>query len=480
MGNGMLTFQDLQKVGESDKDRMAFVKSVINKHKGTELYKMACVAEEYDRQQNRTIMLFRKLLYTVTGEAVPDNYSADYKLCSNFFDRLITQLNQYLLGNGCTWGDQKTKEKLGKDFDTRLQQAGHEALMSGEAFGFWNLEHLEVFNLREFAPLYDEENGALSAGVRFWQIDSDKPMRATLYELDGYTDYQFENGEGVVLHEKRDYIIESTGAPVDEALSYQGKNYDGFPIIPLWANQHKQSELVGMRENIDAYDLIKSGFANTVDDASMIYWTISNAGGMDEVDLAHFVDSLRRVKAATVGKQGQAEAHTMDVPYASREAILDRLRNDIYEDFMALDTKTIAAGAVTATQIKAAYEPINSKADKFEYQVLDFIQGILRIAGIEDSPTFNRSMITNTNEEIQILLQSAQYLPEKYITKKIVALLGDSEALKEIEKMKDEENMDRLTPEEEEEEELPEPAGFIGKGEPMTAEELKSRNETIR
>ena len=305
-------------------------------------------------------------------------------------------------------------------------------------------------------------------------------MRATLYELDGYTDYQFENGEGTVLHEKRDYIIESTGAPVDEALSYQGKNYDGFPIIPLWANQHKQSELVGMRENIDAYDLIKSGFANTVDDASKIYWTISNAGGMDEVDLAHFVDSLRRVKAATVGKQGQAEAHTMDVPYASREAILDRLRNDIYEDFMALDTKTIAAGAVTATQIKAAYEPINSKADKFEYQVLDFIQGILRIAGIEDSPTFNRSMITNTNEEIQILLQSAQYLPEKYITKKIVALLGDSEALKDIEKMKDEENMDRLTQEDEEEEELPEPAGFIGKGEPLTAEELESRNETMR
>lgn len=479
MGNGMLTFQDLQKVGESDKDRMAFVKSVINRHKGTELFKMACIAEEYDRQQNRTIMLFRKLLYTVTGEAVPDNYSADYKLCSNFFDRLITQLNQYLLGNGCTWTRAETKKKLGQDFDTRLQEAGHEALMSGEAFGFWNLEHLEIFNLREFAPLYDEENGALSAGVRFWQIDSTKPMRATLYELDGYTDYQFENGEGVVLHEKRDYIIESTGAPVDEALSYQGKNYDGFPIVPLWANQHKQSELVGMRENIDAYDLIKSGFANTVDDASMIYWTISNAGGMDEVDLAHFVDSLRRVKAATVGKQGQAEAHTMDVPYASREAILDRLRNDIYEDFMALDTKTIAAGAVTATQIKAAYEPINSKADKFEYQVLDFIQGILRIAGIEDSPTFNRSMITNTNEEIQILLQAAQYLPEKYITKKIVALLGDSEALKDIEKMKDEENMDRLTPEEEEEE-LQEPAGVTGKGEPRTAEEMAAYYETMR
>lgn len=477
--SGMLTYQDLQAVGESERDRIQFVKDVINRHRATELFKMACVAEEYDRQQNRTIMLFRKLLYKVTGEAVPDNYSADYKLCSNFFDRLITQLNQYLLGNGCTWNDPKTKAKLGQDFDTRLQQAGHEALMSGEAFGFWNFEHLEVFNLREFAPLYDEENGALCAGVRFWQIDADKPMRATLYELDGYTDFQYIKGEGSVLHEKRAYIIEETGAPVDDMLSYQGKNYDGFPIIPLWANQHKQSELVGMRENIDAYDLIKSGFANTVDDASIIYWTISNAGGMDEVDLAQFVEQLRRVKAATVGKQGQAEAHTVDVPYASREAILDRIRNDLYEDFMALDTKTIANGAVTATQIKAAYEPINSKADKFEYQVLDFIQGILKIAGIEDSPTFNRSMITNTNEEIQIILQAAQYLPEKYVTKKIVTILGDKEALDDILAEMDAENIDRLTPEEEEEE-LPEPAGFIGKGEPLTAAEMAVYNQQMR
>ena len=451
--SSMLTFQDLQKVGENEQDRMQFVREVITRHKSTGLYKMAEIAEEYDRQQNRTIMLYRKLLYKVTGEAVPDNFSADYKLCSNFFDRLITQLNQYLLGNGCTWQNQETKELLGQDFDTRLQQAGHEALMAGEAFGFWNLEHLEIFNLREFAPLYDEENGALCAGVRFWQIAPEKPLRATLYELDGYTDFQYIKGEGSVLHEKRPYIIEETGAAVDEELTYNGKNYDGFPIIPLWGNDHRQSELVGMRENIDAYDLIKSGFANTVDDASMIYWTISQAGGMDEIDLAEFIDRMRRVHAATVPKQGQAESHTIEVPYASREAILNRIRDDIYEDFMALDTKSIANGAVTATQIKAAYEPINSKADKFEYQVLEFIQGILKIAGIEDSPTFNRSMITNTNEEIQIILQAAQYLPEDYVTRKIVTILGDGEAIDEILGQIDRENIDRLSPEEEEAEE---------------------------
>ena len=453
----MYTYQDLQEVGESEKDRMLFVKNAIRRHKATDLYRMAVIANEYDAQRNTTIIQYQKLLYKVTGEAIPDNYSANYKLCSNFFDRLITQLNQYLLGNGCTWTNPETKQKLGKDFDTRVQEAGHEALMAAAAFGFWNLDHLEVFNYREFVPLYDEENGALASGVRFWQVAPNKPLRATLYEIDGYTDYQFKtDGEDIILHEKRPYKIIKKESEVDPAYIYDGENYEGFPIIPLWGNQHKQSELVGMRENIDAYDLIKSGFCNTIDEASLVYWTISNAGGMDEIDLAQFIDQMRRVHAATVNdNNAKAEAHTMDVPTASREAILDRLRSDIYEDFMALDTKNIANGAVTSTQIKAAYEPINSKADKFEYQVLEFIQGILKIAGIDDTPTFNRSQIINTNEEIQIILQAAQYLPEEYVTKKVVSLLGDAEALEDIQAQMDRENYDRFTAEPEEEEEEP-------------------------
>ena len=56
-----------------------------------------------------------------------------------------------------------------------------------------------------------------------------------------------------------------------------GENYPGFPIVPLWANREHQSELTGLREKIDGYDLIQSGLANTIDEASMIYWRVKNA-----------------------------------------------------------------------------------------------------------------------------------------------------------------------------------------------------------
>ena len=433
----MITYQDLLLNKGSDEELMGYVYTIIQTHKRSDEYTVAVIADEYARQQNRTIMEYRKLLYTISGEVVPDNYSANYKLCSNFFFKLVTQENQHLLGNGITWGKDDTEGKLGKDFDIRLQEAGYEALVSGRSFGFWNYDHLEVFHLREFAPLYDEENGALMAGVRFWQLSEHKPLRATLYEVDGYTEYMWDKRDGdsggTILHAKRPYKLKTRTSPADGTEIYDGENYPSFPFVPLYANSYRQSELIGLRSEIDAYDLIRSGFANDLDDASQIYWTIQNAAGMDDVDLAQFIQHMKTVKAAVVDDDGaHAEAHTIDVPYASRETLLTRLRADIYEDFMALDTREIAGGAITATQIEAEYDPLNLKVDMYEYRVIEFIQGILALAGVEDDPTFTRSQIVNRAETLNIVIQSAQFLPREYVVEKLLTLLGDGDRTEEI------------------------------------------------
>lgn len=437
----MLTYQDFLFVGGSEKDRMAFVKRAIDQHKTTELYKTAIIAEDYDRHRNTTILQYQKILYDVMGRAVEDIWTANYKLASRFFNRFVTQENQYLLGNGVTWTNDATAEKLGDNFDTQLQKAGRKALVGGVSFGFFNLDHVDVFGIDEFVPLYDENNGAMMVGIRFWQVDRDKPLRATLYEIDGYTDYiwnrkQVEDGSYVyvsdVLHEKRPYIEKIRVSEADGVEIYGGENYPGFPIVPLWGNPHKQSEIVGLREQIDCYDLIKSGYANNVDEASIIYWTLQNAGGMDDIDLAQFVEKMKKLHAAQTDDGVSATPNTMDAPYASREALLTTLRADLYEDAMALDTKNIVGGATTATQIKAAYEPLNTKTDQFEYCVNEFIAGILKIAGIEDTPSFTRSQIVNNQEELTLVIQAAQFLEQDYVVRKILTLLGDGDMADEV------------------------------------------------
>ena len=309
-----------------------------------------------------------------------------------------------------------------------MKTVGRGSLREGVSFGFYNLNKVQVFSFLEYAPLYDEETGALSAGVRFWRIADDKPLRFTLYEIDGYTEYiKRDDSEAEVYHEKRAYILDIQKTGDDEEIVAE-RNYPSFPIVPCYGN-NRQSLIVGMRENIDVYDLIKSGFANDVDDASMIYWTLQNAGGMDDIDLAKFVERMHTVKAAVVSEQegATAEAHTMDVPTAAREALLTRVEADLYRDAMALNVNQISGGNITATAINAAYDPQDGNASDFEDNICDFVDGILFLAGFDSDTeyTFKRSRIANQLEETQMILAAAQYMDQQTILEHLPFLSAD-------------------------------------------------------
>ena len=422
----MKTYQDLLRTGSGE--RMDFVYGLIREHQGSALYAQARLGDDYNRRRNTTILRYQRTLRTLSGRIIPDRWSPDHKLTSAFFQRFVAQEVQYLLGNGVTWQKPDTAARLGKGFDSVLQRLGEQALTGGCAFGFWNLDHLEGFSLLEFAPLYHEETGALSAGVRFWQLSPEKPLRATLYEPEGYTEYLWEDGQGRILRDRQPYKVIARFTPAGGEEEVRSENYPGFPIVPLWGNPQHQSELVGLQEQIDAYDLIKSGFAGDLDNAQ-VYWILHNTGGMDDVDLAEFLERLHTVRAAAVDTDAGAgvESHTVEIPSQAREMLLDRLSRDLYRDAMALDTEALAAGAVTATQIRAAYEPLNSKTDRFEYCVLDFLLAILSLAGIEDTPTFTRSAMLNIQEDVSTILSAADCLDREYVKNKILTLLGDGD-----------------------------------------------------
>ena len=439
----MKTYEDLKAAG----NKMEFTAQAIVDYKNSRLYGEACTGYDYFRRRNTTILRYRKLLYTMSGEAVPDNFSANYKFCNGFFPIFVKQENSYLLGNGVTFNDDATKEALGGDiFDKELYNAGEYALWGGVSFCFFNLDHVDVFKATEFVPLFGEEDGGLHAGIRFWQIADDKPLRATLYEEDGYTEYIWKKGKGEILKPKRAYKLIERVSVADGVEIIDGENYPNFPIVPLWANREHQSELIGLREKIDGYDLIQSGLANDLDDASQIYWTITNAGGMDDIDLAKFIERMKVVKAAVVDEQGStAEAHTLDVPYQARQAGLQDLRDSLYRDAMALDTDKVSAGNVTATAIESAYESLELKCDGFEYCITECIDALLALVGKEDSPTYHRRKTTNQPEITNMILASAEYLDDETILKHLPFLNIDE--IDEILMRKDEEEADRFADE---------------------------------
>lgn len=444
------TYNDLLEVGEIERDKMEFVLATIKDHKGSAEYKLAVDAELYYAHQNPTIMNFQKFVYNQFGKAVPDIWSANNKIASNWHNYFTTQAVSYLLGNGVSFKNEETKGKLGEKFDRMVEKAAIHAKNAGVAFGFWNLDHLEVFSLNEFAPLLDEEDGGLKAGVRFWQIDDNKPLRATLYELDGYTDFIKRKDKDIeVLHDKRAYKEIVRTSEVEGEVIIDGENYPGFPIVPLW-NVNKQSDLAGNRGTIDAYDLMISGLVNNVSDGEFIYWILKNCGGMDAMDDARFIEQLKLTHVAHAdGDDGaEVEGHNVSVEFQATAEALDRLERQLFKDYMGLKVEDISAGA-TNDQIQSAYEPLNQKTDQFEYCVNDFIMGILELAGIEDEPTYTRSQMSNRAETLDMVLQSAEYLDDEYVTKKILTLLGDADELDDVLKRKAEMELNRFANNEE-------------------------------
>ncbi len=144
----MKTYEDLLKYVDNDDRKMQFVFEAITEHKNSDTYKDAVTAYEYYKKRNTTILNYQKLLYTISGESVPDNYSANYKLCNAFFSIFVKQEVSYLLNNGTDFIEDSTKDKLGgAKFDVLLQRLAKYALWGGVAFGFWNIDKLEVFNI---------------------------------------------------------------------------------------------------------------------------------------------------------------------------------------------------------------------------------------------------------------------------------------------------------------------------------------------
>lgn len=421
----MKTYQDyLQVAGGSLQQVTDFLQSVVREHQRAPQYKTALDAEDYYRHKNPTILRLQKFIYNRFGTAVPDRWAANNKIANRYYFYFITQLVSYILGNGVIFNEQSNKPKLGKSFDQRLQDMAVNAQNAGMSFGFWNLDHLDVFKFTEFAPLWDEETGELKAGVRFWQIDPQKPLRLTFFDVDGYTEYIKRQGSDMeVLKEKSAYrtIIIGDQRDREEGTEIrEGQNYGTLPIVPLY-NINRQSELVGCQGTLDAYDLIASQLVNAIDDGNFIYWILKNCDGMSLEDDEEFIEQLKmtRVAHANGGDDASIEAHSVVADVDPNETALNRLRQQLYDDFMALDVKQIQAGNVTATQINAAYDPLDKKADLFERNLYDFMDEILRLAGIEDEVSFKRSKIANEEEYTQMVLSAGAYLDEETVLKKL-------------------------------------------------------------
>lgn len=433
----MLTYQDLEKAlkkGETAKTE--FILAKINEHETSEEYKNGVLADEYDRQMNRTTETNTKYIKLSTGKVIEDKYSPNHKIKSNFYNRFTNQLLRYLLSNGATFDTDNVKKMLGgDDYDNKLMNLAKKALNGARSFGFWNYDHIEVFPVYKsksspavFAPIEDEETAEIRGGIRYWQIDYDKPLIATLYLESGAETWRFRAGnQAELIKPQRNYVTKTKSTKNEGIIENLSETASSLPIFPLWGNDLHQSEIVGMVNTIDAYDSTLNSFANDCQ-SPLLYFTVRGAMGMDIEELADFIETVRVHHVLNPQNDQEVTPTTVEPPSQAREILLERLKNQLYEDFGALNVNEIKAGNVTATQILAAYEALDLKASGLETQILDFEKRLLTYLGYPDvKVTHTRSKLINRTEMINALIQSGEYLKSDYVTKKVLEMFDDGD-----------------------------------------------------
>lgn len=397
-------------------DRFALVLEAIRRYRASAEFAHALDANSYFHGENprvahKTILRARKVeALDPSGRRRVRPATEDvvgHRIASGFLFRFVTQQNEFLLSEGVTL-PAKTKRLLGADFDRQLEHLGECALLHGCAWGFWNADHLEVVEAAKnawsgFFPLLDEMSGEIRLGIQFWQLASERPMYVRLFEADGVRILR-QDGETLLPEGDFEPYRRTRSDDALESVITIEPGYGRLPIIPLRANPDGVSELTAsIQSKIDAYDAILSDFADNLERANDVYWVLNNFGGtLDEV--AELLEQINRVKAVAnlsdgTGSSATAEPHTIEVPYAARREALNLLERALYQDYMALDMDALSSSSLTNVAIRASTANLNLKADRYEWQVRQFIHQLLTLLG---HPTehirFKRQCIANESE----------------------------------------------------------------------------------
>lgn len=433
----MKTYQDFLAVRENDDKLKAFIAETIDDFKASDDYKTAVIAEEYYKNHNPDIMEYERFVYDLNGIAHKDMISPNHKIPQNYFFLLISQAVSYVLANGVSFANPDIKRKLGANFDGTLRKILTDAMVSKRSWGFYHDDTVDFIPYKQFVGLPDEFDSSIRAGIWFFQIDDTKPMSIRVYEEDGYTDYKRENGKPIEqTAAKRGYKVIKDAA-LGEETNYNFENYPTFPVVPL-KNINDQSSIVGVLNILIALDMMYSKLVNNVSQSDIIYWVFRNYGGMSEADAEDAVIRLLKTHVIQLDGEGDAQPHPIEVPFEASQATIAQLRKLLFDTMMGVDVERIQAGNETATAIRAAYENLNVKEGLIEYELIEFILGIFRVAGIDETEEFHftPNKVVNVTEEITNIIAAAPYLGDEAATQKICELLGMIDKFEDIQKAK--------------------------------------------
>lgn len=401
--------------------------------------------------------------YYIDGIQQQDKVRSNNRVTHPFFKILADQKVAYLCGNPILVTVSETDlDPQARALNESLSMVLHEGF--DDMLGDWILgatkkgvEYLHpyidpegelqyvIVPAEQIIPVYDTQyQDRLVYVIRFYVYDLISPEGKSQqrYKVEWWTDntveYWIQTEGGAFVH---DPFYEMNPAPhwltfnTLEPSQKIGNSWGKVPFIPLLNNSEMRNDLHPIKSLIDAYDKVKSGWINDIDDfAEQIYVLKGFAGLSTEAtaglsQLGMFLQNLKVNRAIGVEAEGAVEVLKSEIPVEAKEKFLKLTRREIFYFGEGVDVSDEQIGnAPSGIALKFLYTSLDLKANrmirKLKIALKGFMWFVVEYINRKEKKsydyeqiiyTINKSQIFNEKEVIDGLIESKDYLSTQTI-----------------------------------------------------------------
>lgn len=435
---------------------------LIQQDRNSDKKRIARICERY--YEGRHDILDYKLFYFNTdGELVEDTTRSNIKISHPFYTELIDQKIGYLLSNfSISSKDDKLDKELQNYFDDDFKDELADTCEDTSKLGFGYM-YAQIDK-----ELKTRFKNAYAMGVKeVYKEDSDELEYVVYYYID-----RIEKNKKIItrieVHDKEQtfyYVLKGKKLERDNKKSINpmphktwveqqkdgthifGEGLGYIPFFRLDNNRKQFSDLKPIKRLIDDYDLMNCGLSNNLQDISEGIYVVK---GYEGTDLAELQQNIKTTKTIGVGKEGNLDIKTIDIPYEARQVKLELDEKNIYRFGMGFNSSQIGDGNITNIVIKSRYVLLDLKCNKAERKLRKFLKQIVQIVLNEINKNNNtnytlkdvnicleREVMTNESDnaeiakteaetkqvEVNTILDVASSLPDETVIKSICDVL---------------------------------------------------------
>lgn len=445
---------------------LATARKLIKKLENKAAEKQAAIQQAERYYANQNDILFKK--DTRTDKNDNPLRTADNRLSHAWYSLLVDQKASYVAGYPPTFDlghddlNDRVKSYLGDNFTRLTRQLVVNASNAGIAWlhPYRDADgsiQLTVVDAAQIIPIYEPGFKSNKLAGFWWIYDSydDNADEITVFEFwddTKCTSFYIEKDETHDLDSnlKTYDIFRLIDLSTRESIGMTNEYVHDFGCVPLFAFRNNPQESVDLdkvKQQIDVYDKVMSGFVNDADDVQEIIFVLTNYGGEDKNE---FLTDLKRYKMIQLESddesKGELNTLAIDIPVEARSKILEITREAIFVLGQGVDPQKNIGTNNSGVALKQMYALLELKVSALEAEFRAGFNELLRFilsqigapADTIITQTWTRTLISNDAEMADIISKLSSVTSRENIAKSNPIVEDPEEELENLAREKQE------------------------------------------